>query len=389
MPYNWGKQAPESAINWSVAFLETWAVYSVDYYLISDLSNNGNGLLWEQEVAGSIPATPTIKQSNSDGREVIMAVRETYSKRKRRLENAGQPVLYQYDDLPEAFRVQVVHIWNDAIGHPENVRSRQIETIWDIIHNDLAREMGVFNLSDRIKEAFGDHYDQCVAFILTASLDDALDLLQISFGMIANLYTLLRTTRMNIKSQYEISLSPDEAIKELNDRFQEHQIGYKFDAAAGRIRRIDSEYLEAEATEPALKLLYEAGFEGPSDEFMSGHEHYRHGRNREAIADALKAFESTMKAICDARGWAYHPNATAAPLIEVVIKEGLVPKYLQQEFSALQSTLQSGLPTVRNRAGGHGQGAQVVDVPDHVAAYALNLAATNIVFLVELHKALS
>ncbi len=133
------------------------------------------------------------------------------------------------------------------------------------------------------------------------------------------------------------------------------------------------------------------GFEGPSDEFMSGHEHYRHGRNREAIADALKAFESTMRAICDARGWAYHSNATAAPLIETVIKQGLVPTHLQQEFQALQSTLQSRLPAARNKTkgSGHGQGAQVVDVPDHVAAYALNLAATNIVFLVESHKALS
>ena len=38
MPYNWGKQAPESAINWSLAILETWAVNSVDSYQISDLS---------------------------------------------------------------------------------------------------------------------------------------------------------------------------------------------------------------------------------------------------------------------------------------------------------------------------------------------------------------
>lgn len=135
-------------------------------------------------------------------------------------------------------------------------------------------------------------------------------------------------------------------------------------------------------------MLYEVEFEGPSDEFISGHEHYRHGRNREAIADALKAFESTMKAICDARGWSYPQNATAAPLVDIVFNENLVPSHLRGEFEALGATLKSGLPAVRNRAGGHGQGAQVVEVPAHLAAYALNLAATNIVFLVESHKAL-
>jgi hypothetical protein len=48
---------------------------------------------------------------------------------------------------------------------------------------------------------------------------------------------------------------------------------------------------------PALSLLHDAGFDGPADEFMKGFEHYRHGRNKEAVAEALKAFESTMKAI--------------------------------------------------------------------------------------------
>ena len=39
-----------------------------------------------------------------------------YSKRKKAAEKAGQEDVFQYDVLPEAFRVQVIHIWVDAIG---------------------------------------------------------------------------------------------------------------------------------------------------------------------------------------------------------------------------------------------------------------------------------
>jgi hypothetical protein len=44
----------------------------------------------------------------------------------------------------------------------------------------------------------------------------------------------------------------------------------------------------------------------------------------------------------------------------------------------LIATLKSGLPVVRNTTGGHGQGPTPVDVPEYVAAYALNLAASKI-----------
>jgi hypothetical protein len=61
----------------------------------------------------------------------------------------------------------------------------------------------------------------------------------------------------------------------------------------------------------------------------------------------------------------------------------LFPDYLDTSFDQLLATLASGLPQVRNNAGGHGQGAMPRPIPAYVAAYALHLAATNIVFLVD------
>ena len=45
-----------------------------------------------------------------------MSIFDTYSKRRKKVEKAGTPDVYQYDHLPEPLRVQVIHIWNDALG---------------------------------------------------------------------------------------------------------------------------------------------------------------------------------------------------------------------------------------------------------------------------------
>lgn len=49
----------------------------------------------------------------------------------------------------------------------------------------------------------------------------------------------------------------------------------------------------------ALKLLFEEGFEGAEDEIRKAYEKKRKGDNKNAILEAGKAFESTMKIICN------------------------------------------------------------------------------------------
>ena len=72
--------------------------------------------------------------------------------------------------------------------------------------------------------------------------------------------------------------------------------------------------------------------------------------------ECLKALESTLKIICAKRKWPHRDTDTAKTLIDVVFAHGLVPDWLQSEFTALRSTLESGVPTGRNRLSGHGQG---------------------------------
>jgi hypothetical protein len=126
---------------------------------------------------------------------------------------------------------------------------------------------------------------------------------------------------------------------------------------------------------------------GGLQEFLSAHKHYREGEHKEAIVDALKAFESTMKAICTARGWPFdEQRAAARQLTDIVFANGLIPQYLQSHFTGLRTVLEAGVPTVRNKTSGHGQGPMPTVVPDYLAAYVLHQTAANIVLLVEAHK---
>lgn len=183
----------------------------------------------------------------------------------------------------------------------------------------------------------------------------------------------------------DAKLSPDAAITELNIRFREHGVGYQFET--GQINRVDSQLLHAEVVKPALALLADKKFRAANEEFLSAHAHYRHGRYCECLNEALKAFESTMKIICAKRSWSYDQKDTAKTLIDHMLKNGLIPAHLTSHFTGLRTTLESGLPTTRNRLSGHGRGVADHDVPDYIASYALHLTATNILLLVEADKA--
>jgi hypothetical protein len=72
----------------------------------------------------------------------------------------------------------------------------------------------------------------------------------------------------------------------------------------------------------------------------------------------------------------------------VHIKNVLIPHFLESHFTALRSSLESGVPTVRNKMSGHGQGVQPNAVPAHMAGYLLHLTATSILLMVEAEKQL-
>ncbi|MCB2362238.1 STM4504/CBY_0614 family protein [Clostridium estertheticum] len=296
---------------------------------------------------------------------------ETYSKRRKKIMNQEISDVYEYDELKITLRTQIMYIWRDAIGSNN-------DEAWEFIHNTIARELGITYLG----EYNTSFYNRCIYFLSKAEIEETLDIIELSFRIIDNGF---RNLSYYDKSQKGIILDSDDAIIELNHRFKEHGVGYEF--IKGEIIRIDNEFIHQEAVKPAIKLLYDGDFEGASDEFFNSYEHFRKGEYKEAIVDALKSFESTMKTICEKKSYTYDKTKdTASKLISILILNGLIPEYLSNHFTGLRTTLAAGLPTVRNKTSGHGQGINTIDIPEYFVSYAINLAATNIVFLVNAYN---
>jgi hypothetical protein len=302
-----------------------------------------------------------------------MAILDLFSTRQKR-QRGGAPDVFVYDQLPDALRIQIIYILSDAIGAPlvHTYATPAAEVYQDIVNN-LRRHFGRVTLADG---AFA--HDQLANFLrLEPDVGRCLDAIELACRVIGK-----------FDAMYEHSvyakLKPDEAIADLNHRFLEHGVGYQY--LSGKIIKTDSQFLHAEVIKPALALLQDKRYQGANDEFLKAHEHYRKGEVKECLVNCLKALESTLKVICKIRGWVFQPTDTAKALLDICFKNDLVPAFLQSHYSALKSTLESGVPTVRNKLGGHGQGTQVVTVLPHYAAYALHMTGSAIQFLIEAEK---
>jgi hypothetical protein len=218
-------------------------------------------------------------------------------------------------------------------------------------------------------------------WLIEAETDIALDIIEFSFHAIP-----FAQENRNFMVWVKPTLNSADAIAKLNRRFQENGIGYRFES--GQIVRLDSEFLHSEVTEPAFRLLYTGGYEGALEEFKLAHKHYRDGSEHydDCLTNCGKSLESTLKTICDRRKWGYKAGDTASKLLDSIFSKGLIPNYLQTHFNALRATLESGVPTIRNREGGHGSGEKPNEVPEFLAAYQLHLTASAIVFLIRANE---
>jgi len=297
-----------------------------------------------------------------------------FSKRQKKLLGEVADV-YSYEDLPNPLRVQIVHIWKDTLGEAKQYWEGEVRHAYEFIVETLCREYGLFKLPGANEYGDREYILELANFFLREKdVEKALDAIELSFKVID------RSTRnYGYLCRNNASERADNAISELNSRFKEHGIGFQF--VNGEIIRVDSELIHSEAVKPALRLLNSKQYQGAQQEFLSAYEHYRHGKHKESLNDCLKAFESTMKAICDKRKWSYQSNATAKVLIQVCFDNGLVPTFWQQQLSSLRSMLESSVPTGRNKLSGHGQGSSPTSVPAYLVAYMLHMTASTLVFL--------
>ena len=282
--------------------------------------------------------------------------------------------IYLYDALPSQFRVQVTYIWDDLFG-------KEGEKLFDIINEAniykplvdmLSRDFGVYNLCENWKhENYGYKSEFFNGFLTEKYIYKAIDYIELSLRIIKNIVEMDDyRSRVERCSYLEVF---QQAVLELNYRFDEHQLGYQW--VDGKIIRRDNVFTHQEIIKPALEILARKRFKGASAEFHKAHENYRNGKYHESLNECLKAFESTMRIICNQQKWQIRDSATASTLIDICFKNNLIPQFWQSKFTSLRTILESGVPTARNKLSGHGSGSEEKEIPRHLVQYALNITA--------------
>jgi hypothetical protein len=294
-------------------------------------------------------------------------MRDIYSKR-----NKKAPDELVYDKIAEKLRVQIIRTWQKFFNQYGEYTT---EDIWRQLNDVICDEHGKHTLLENGIKRYEESYKCQYYFENLENLEESFDVIEIIFKAISKIPEVYHDN---------IPISSEEIVEELNERFRENDFGYEF--TKGSIIRVDNKLLHKDIVNQVIHLTNENLFSNANEEFLSALDHLRHGRNKEALNESLKSFESTMKIIIHDMGWDYNENDTANKLIQKCLDKELIPNSLQSQFSALRTTLEAGVPTIRNKNSGHGQGPRKIVVPDSLASYSIYMTGTCINYLIELYK---
>ncbi len=138
----------------------------------------------------------------------------------------------------------------------------------------------------------------------------------------------------------------------------------------------DSLVTYTHAIEPVLLLLPQKQFYTANGEFLKGLEDFRKGDYGDCLTKCASAFESTLKIICERKGWTYSATDTVAPLLKIVIKNSLMDGFYEQPI-LLIATMRNRLSTA------HGSGVTPREVTQAQAEFAINTTAAAILLFVK------
>ena len=143
--------------------------------------------------------------------------------------------------------------------------------------------------------------------------------------------------------------------------------------------KLDSDFMGARLVSTAHEALGANQFAGAADEFAKARQYLGSGDIKETIYYASHSFESVMKVLTGLQ------NANADKLIKELSSAGYFDDLPEAIRAGFADQVLKTLPVLRNKLGGHGQGATVVQVPHVYGDLAMQLAAVFHNFLIAKH----
>lgn len=147
----------------------------------------------------------------------------------------------------------------------------------------------------------------------------------------------------------------------------------------GKFFKIDGEFIGARLASSAHDALAANQFAGAADEYSKARQYLGAGEIREAIFYAGHSFESVMKVLTGLE------QANADKLVKRLLRNGYFDDLPESVRDGFTDQVLKALPFLRNKLGGHGQGAAVVNIPHSYGDLAVQLAAVFQNFLIAKH----
>ena len=299
-------------------------------------------------------------------------VYDIYSKREGR-QSGAVPDVYEYENIPLFLRNQIVLLCERIIGKPDYNEHNLAAKFYATVCLSLREEYGVRHLFELLDlDRFSRSHSRPSLYELS--------------DFFVNEKTVARCLDVvDLCADQFVKMNRRDAISTLNQRLKEAGVGYQVES--GQIIRVDNQLFHSEVMKPALHFISTKGFEGANDEFLQAHKKYRDRDYTGSLIESAKAFESVLKIVLRKHGQDDTAKDTASALLNKFFALNLLPSYLQKQFNDLKSLLQGGAPNVRNKEAAHGQGEEIREVPEYLAAYGLHQTASAILLIVKAHEA--
>ena len=298
---------------------------------------------------------------------------ELYSKRLKEKKRAENPEPLEYEILTPVFRRQILYLL-DELAQKLGVIFFRDTNLFYIHINKIVRflreEYGKDFLSDNYPSDFhvskeDDSFRELKQFIRfekyskTEQCVDAIELILRSQIIVRG------EERKEICSQLY-----DKAIDKLNQRFQEHNLGYRF--TGDSIVRLDSEVSFQNIHKPALNLLQEADFTKVNRDYADVLQLHRKGNYSIVVAECRKIYESLLKHIIERMGG--KPKNRMPHLVNQLVELDLIPKVSTKFF----------IDCIVIHHAAHGEGeTSTIQYDQYLAELIMNNTGSAILFLVK------
>ena len=163
----------------------------------------------------------------------------------------------------------------------------------------------------------------------------------------------------------------------LNQIFDLHECPWRI--ADGEFFKLDADFMGERLAAGAHDALAANQFAGAAQEYAKARQAFGSGEVKDSVFYACKSFESVMKVMTNEN----HLNADQ--LIKAMSAQNYFDDLPEEMRSGFVQQVMKTVPFLRNKLGGHGQGAAIVEVPAVYGELALQLTATFHNFLISKH----